>query len=196
VGFQVSHGQERGSGLAAPSYTSRMWTSYHHRPTARATLICVGSSYATVGAIGRLWTMPSRIQTTESATCASALVPPTLYPRSALFGIQEQARPSDTFPIRHALNKRLREPPVGLWTWNWLLARPLPVFGAQLTSQPSPGIYFGLPHNEPARGCRTGPPQIAPTCKLHLHHGVKRGENRECFCMRTVQKTQGAMCSF
>jgi hypothetical protein len=54
-----------------------MWTQYLQRPTTRAALIWIGSSYATVGAIGRLWTAPLRLQTTDSATCFSAIIPPT-----------------------------------------------------------------------------------------------------------------------
>jgi hypothetical protein len=83
--------------LAAPSYTPKHVDSLSPPAHGARNFDSVGSSYATVGAVGRLWTTPLRIQTTDSATCASALVPPTVYPRSALFGAQNHVHPFDTY---------------------------------------------------------------------------------------------------
>jgi hypothetical protein len=177
---EISRDQVRGSCsvLAAPSYTPKHVDSLSPPAHGERNLDSVGSSYATVGAVGRLWTTPLRIQTTDSATCASASVPPTVYPRSALFGTQKHVHPFDTYSIRHALNKRLSEPPAGLWTCYWLLTRPLFVFGNQFTSQALSGIYFGLPHTQctsPRMPTGTSPDHPSPRTPFSPWNQEKEG---------------------
>jgi hypothetical protein len=98
------------------------------------------------------------------------------------------------FCMRHALKPRRPQPPLGLLFWCQLLLRfRRPPLEAQFTSEAGPWHLFGLPHNAPARGYRPGLPQVAQTYKLHLHHGGKRREDRECLCVREMQKTQSAL---
>jgi hypothetical protein len=104
------------------------------------------------------------------------IVPPAF--RRSLHRLDTRGQPSTWFAgacasfsrglLRHALNKRRLEPPVGLLTWCWLLACPLPVLEEQFTPQAGPGIAFGLPHtmHQPADTDRDSPRSPKPTSSI------------------------------
>jgi hypothetical protein len=147
--------------------------------------------------IRRLGKAPLRLFVSDSATCISAIYPPTGYPRSAMYSGQSQ-HVHLVCTLSHATCSDTASTGIASGAINQVLnlARPLPAFGCAIHISPSPWHHLGLPHNASTRGCRPGIAQVTQTYSNHLHHGGKRRKDRERVCMRAMQKTQSALCSF